>query len=218
MCRECGAAQGENCLGAVREGLPRTLRSSNHRGRVMDAEGIIRMGSARPATKVDWASYADYLKSATWQALRKRALEVAEDRCQVCNSGGQLVAHHRTYDRVGGHERLADLTVLCANCHKLFHEVIPPGATLALKAMKTAKRRGNPRATRRRSYSQELRGFDDDELADEARYLAKSKAPDTRERLLLMDQELECRRADTVKPGPQEWTTPSTHSCTTPCG
>jgi hypothetical protein len=66
--------------------------------------------------------YDEYLLTPHWQEFRRQALERAEYRCQVCNSGnGPLQVHHRTYER-RGHERLEDVIVLCAKCHTLFHE------------------------------------------------------------------------------------------------
>jgi len=65
--------------------------------------------------------YSDYLKSDHWQALRSVKLKEADSRCQVCNAGGLLDVHHRTYERLGK-ESLEDLTVLCRECHDLFHE------------------------------------------------------------------------------------------------
>lgn len=64
--------------------------------------------------------YQEYLLSETWQERRKAALEWAENRCQICNSDKELNVHHRTYERLGN-ERLADLTVLCKQCHSSHH-------------------------------------------------------------------------------------------------
>lgn len=66
------------------------------------------------------AEYAAYLRTPHWQAMRAAALKYAEHRCQLCYSTEAVEVHHRTYDRVG-HERLADLTVLCARCHERHH-------------------------------------------------------------------------------------------------
>ena len=65
--------------------------------------------------------YKDYLKTEHWKAISKQAKENADNRCQLCNSGGELHTHHRTYDRVGK-EKISDLICLCANCHKKFHD------------------------------------------------------------------------------------------------
>jgi hypothetical protein len=80
------------------------------------------------------AEYEAYLRSSTWQAKRQLALERAEHRCQVCSQPRNLHVHHRTYERFGGEERPADLTVLCSSCHDLFHR----------------SKRGNPGKARKR--------------------------------------------------------------------
>lgn len=65
-------------------------------------------------------AYKTYLESPEWEKRRRLALSRAGFRCQVCNSKGVLVAHHRTYERVGN-EAPGDLTILCWDCHDLFH-------------------------------------------------------------------------------------------------
>lgn len=65
--------------------------------------------------------YVDYLRSDHWKRTRKDALERVNYRCQLCNKEGSLHVHHRTYER-RGEERPEDLTVLCADCHKMFHD------------------------------------------------------------------------------------------------
>lgn len=64
--------------------------------------------------------YDDYLSSDHWQDIRQLALERAQHRCVTCNSSKSLHVHHRNYSRLGN-ERIEDLTVLCADCHALFH-------------------------------------------------------------------------------------------------
>lgn len=64
--------------------------------------------------------YEAYLASGHWAELRDHALHLACHACQVCNSPHDLVVHHRTYERIGN-EDIADLTVLCSECHDLFH-------------------------------------------------------------------------------------------------
>lgn len=67
--------------------------------------------------------YLAYLETARWREQRAAALERAGERCQICNQGDEayrLVAHHRIYERLG-HEDAMDLTVLCTECHDLFH-------------------------------------------------------------------------------------------------
>lgn len=65
--------------------------------------------------------YADYLKTPEWQAIRNEAIRRAKGCCQICNSGSSLHVHHRTYENRGD-EDLSDLTVLCADCHRIYHD------------------------------------------------------------------------------------------------
>lgn len=65
--------------------------------------------------------YYEYLETSAWKAKRRQKFRQAGYRCQICNSGGTLNVHHRTYERVGN-ELLEDLVVLCRNCHDLFYE------------------------------------------------------------------------------------------------
>ncbi|MEM9388355.1 MAG: HNH endonuclease [Pseudomonadota bacterium] len=66
-------------------------------------------------------TYDSYLRSPHWQTTRRIALVDAFHRCRVCNSDERLEVHHRTYERLG-REHPSDLTVLCRECHELFHE------------------------------------------------------------------------------------------------
>lgn len=66
-------------------------------------------------------TYNEYIKSDGWKIRRQRALALAENHCQVCAAETRLDVHHNTYERLG-HERDADLIVLCRPCHALFHD------------------------------------------------------------------------------------------------
>jgi hypothetical protein len=66
----------------------------------------------------------EYLRSPHWRQTRLAALGRAGNRCQVCNGAKQLDVHHRTYERIGK-EADGDLTVLCRECHALFHDAGP---------------------------------------------------------------------------------------------
>jgi len=65
--------------------------------------------------------YPAYLETPHWQNCREQALEAAQHRCAICNAANSLEVHHRTYER-RGQESPGDLTVLCGDCHKLFHD------------------------------------------------------------------------------------------------
>lgn len=82
---------------------------------------------SKPAPPITAArqKYLDYLQSEAWKIRREMALEAAGYACQLCPATRKLDVHHRTYSRLFG-ERLADLTVLCRDCHGKFHDVLPP--------------------------------------------------------------------------------------------
>jgi len=61
-------------------------------------------------------TYLSYIASPAWRERRRRALERADYRCQLCGERRSLQVHHVTYANLGS-ERDADLTVLCALCH-----------------------------------------------------------------------------------------------------
>lgn len=69
---------------------------------------------------VSSSTYHDYLLSTIWARTRQLAFEFYGRRCCLCNSEDDLNVHHRTYERLG-RERLADLVVLCRECHATFH-------------------------------------------------------------------------------------------------
>lgn len=65
--------------------------------------------------------YAEYLKTAHWQKRRKRALERAGYRCQVCACTDMLEVHHNCYENLGG-EPDVDVFVMCHKHHKLYED------------------------------------------------------------------------------------------------
>lgn len=100
----------------------KSFRSKNAEAARMMAAGKLRVcDTCRRAGARTQLSYSEYLKTEWWQQRRAKALAYAEHRCQVCNSDKRPEVHHRTYERLG-HERAADLVVLCRDCHQLFHD------------------------------------------------------------------------------------------------
>jgi len=96
--------------------------------------------------------YVIYLRSPLWRLRRRIWIVRAGGRCQRCHSRRRLTIHHRTYRRLG-HERHADITVLCWNCHRrqhgahhrpLWHRILPA----RIDAAAWASRRGSPRVGR----------------------------------------------------------------------
>jgi 5-methylcytosine-specific restriction endonuclease McrA len=65
--------------------------------------------------------YREYLQTDEWKAIRNAAFRSAGFACELCNRRDvKLNAHHKTYEN-RGRENTWDLTVLCENCHRLFH-------------------------------------------------------------------------------------------------
>jgi hypothetical protein len=75
-------------------------------------------------TKVTYAAYAAYLRTPAWQWRRQAALRRADYRCGLCGQRKALEVHHLTYERLG-HERPADLSVLCVEHHRQYHGRLP---------------------------------------------------------------------------------------------
>jgi hypothetical protein len=67
-------------------------------------------------------NYNDYLLTDYWKMVSQAVKARAGYRCQICNSGLDLQAHHRTYEHRGNEiNHLDDLTCLCRRCHAVFH-------------------------------------------------------------------------------------------------
>ena len=66
--------------------------------------------------------HREYLQSPLWQAKRLEALNHYGPICNRCGRHGTDV-HHKTYDRTGGAELMADLEILCRECHEAHHRV-----------------------------------------------------------------------------------------------
>lgn len=67
--------------------------------------------------------YHEYLKTEHWQEVKELKLQSVNYKCQVCNSGEELNVHHRSYTNLYNEQNyLEDLTVICKECHELYHE------------------------------------------------------------------------------------------------
>ena len=99
----------------------KSFQSKNDQAAFAMAAGKLRVcDTCRRAGARTQLAYKDYIKSDVWKARRLRAIALAENHCQVCHAEARLDVHHNTYERLG-HERDADLVVLCRGCHDLLH-------------------------------------------------------------------------------------------------
>ena len=86
--------------------------------------GIIRFlirTNSHANKRIPHTDYHEYINSDEWWEKATMAKWRAGERCQVCNGTYRLEAHHRTYERLG-HEEKGDITVLCRDCHQVFHD------------------------------------------------------------------------------------------------
>lgn len=98
------------------------FRSKNAEAARMMAAGKLRVcDTCRRAGARTTLPYSEYLKTEGWQQRRAKALAEGGHKCRVCAAVAALEVHHNTYERLG-HERAADLVVLCRTCHQLFHD------------------------------------------------------------------------------------------------
>ncbi len=71
-------------------------------------------------------TYSQFLQTPYWDAVSSYAKKRANFKCQLCNKGGKLNTHHKTYEHHGFEHCLStgfkDLIVLCTDCHNKFHE------------------------------------------------------------------------------------------------
>lgn len=72
------------------------------------------------ARKAGYESYAAYVRSPYWLALRERVLDRDRRRCRRCGAKSNLSVHHDRYDFLG-EERMKFLKTICARCHRRIH-------------------------------------------------------------------------------------------------
>lgn len=77
--------------------------------------------TATRARELATMPYQEYLQTIEWKMRASSTKIAAGGRCQLCNRGARLEAHHRTYER-RGNERPGDLIALCDTCHAKFHD------------------------------------------------------------------------------------------------
>lgn len=84
-----------------------------------------------------WENYNEFLESPAWAKKRKKVYGIwarlgKEKACVYCFSKKHTHLHHRNYLRRLGKEKLADLMIICEDCHKnLHHYQKQSGCTVA---------------------------------------------------------------------------------------
>ncbi len=86
-----------------------------------EEQRLRRLARGARAAKLRKMPFSAYRMQPEWQARRAATLARVGYRCQVCGTrDARLDVHHNTYANYGD-ERPQDLTVLCKDCHGLFH-------------------------------------------------------------------------------------------------
>ena len=72
----------------------------------------------KPPRKRSGAQCRAIYASAKWARVRRRRLDAARRRCEVCGVRGRMQVHHRHALRDGGDPYAwSNLEVLCSKCH-----------------------------------------------------------------------------------------------------
>ena len=68
-------------------------------------------------------TYQEYLETEHWREVRRAAIWLADNRCQLCGSNEKLEVHHNPagYQHLF-EERPEHVTCLCRECHRVFSE------------------------------------------------------------------------------------------------
>lgn len=76
------------------------------------------------AEAINDMDYQDFLNTPYWRTIARHVRKRAKYKCQLCNSGGELHVHHKTYENHGYELQRCetDLICLCSDCHEKFHE------------------------------------------------------------------------------------------------
>ena len=69
--------------------------------------------------------YEKYLNSKAWSEIREECFNHFGRQCLFCSNPATQV-HHRDYTNIGKENFLTDLSVLCSDCHKIFHKLRNP--------------------------------------------------------------------------------------------
>ena len=75
--------------------------------------------------KFERPDYKEYINSYEWNRKRVKAFYVLGKRCEVCGSSKNIHVHHNNYGSLGNEKPRADLVILCKECHKELHLLVP---------------------------------------------------------------------------------------------
>lgn len=64
-----------------------------------------------------------YMKTEQWKQLKFKRLEIAQYKCECCESTHRLHLHHVNYKRLT-QELIEDVAILCEGCHNRIHSIL----------------------------------------------------------------------------------------------
>ena len=64
------------------------------------------------------SEYLKHMNSRAWRDFKKTAIVAAGRKCQACGAANRVLQVHHKHYRSLGAETLADVSVLCVECHK----------------------------------------------------------------------------------------------------
>jgi len=121
-CRQVAVPGSTMCQSHIESHAPTYTRQSMPAYKTHAPEINLKQYSPLETTRsVSKSNYHAYLESREWKQ-KAEAKKKENPRCSLCNREIKVMhTHHRTYVRCGK-EEMYDLTVLCEDCHSLFHE------------------------------------------------------------------------------------------------
>ena len=66
-------------------------------------------------------TYEKYLETEHWQHFKKKAIQNANNKCQLCGAEDTTLAVHHNNYKNRGRETFDDVIVLCEKCHQKHH-------------------------------------------------------------------------------------------------
>lgn len=71
------------------------------------------------------ASHGEYMETEQWRVLSRQTKIRDRYTCQACgHHGADVQAHHHTYPKCWGDDRITNLTTLCPRCHRAVHAML----------------------------------------------------------------------------------------------
>lgn len=66
--------------------------------------------------------WSEYMNSRKWEDLRRKALQRADHRCELCNAPYKAI-HHIRYPKKYRDDHIDNLIAVCAKCHAILHGI-----------------------------------------------------------------------------------------------